>query len=190
MCMCGSFLLQVSILLNQLRSSIHWSYWFWPLEADLEELGTRHVQILFMDGCSKQNLDSGSPGQKKVSPTRQPALFVIKLRKLLTTCWWRVFSPVRSGSLCCKCSTCKPWLHKTIFPSLSGGWLLVPEWMAWLRKVWTPSLSWEHGPSGSTATAASSMGFHPMFLVLFRSSRKSCTSGPLLGLEECHISSP
>jgi hypothetical protein len=105
---------------------------------------------------------------------------------LLVAC---VFS-VRSGLLHCKCSTCKPWLHRTIFPSLNGGWLLAIEWMGWLGKAWTPSLSWECGPSGSTATAAFSMGFHPMFLVLFLSSRKSCTSGPLMGLEECHISSP
>jgi len=71
-----------------------------------------------------------------------------------------------------------------------GGQLQVQEWMARSKKVWTPSSYWELGPSGNTVIDVSSMGLLLRFLVWFLPSKRSYTSGLLLGLEECHTSSP
>jgi len=114
---------------------------------------------------------------------------MIRLRKLQSTCWSHVFSPDKSGSLPCKHKTHKPWLHWMTSSFLIGGWPLALEWMVWLKKVLTPFLFWEPGPSGNIATTASLMVSLVMCLVLFRSSEKIYASGLLLGLEECHTSS-
>jgi len=85
-----------------------------------------------------------------------------------------------------------PWLvHRpTYLFFFIGGQLQVQEWMARSKKVWTPSSYWELGPSGNTVIDVSSMGLLLRFLVWFLPSKRSYTSGLLLGLEECHTSSP
>lgn len=77
---------------------------------------------------------------RKGLPHQQHVLFVIRLRNMLTTCWSHAFSLGKFGSLFCKLTTCKPWLHKLTFLSLSGGWQLALVWMVWLKKDLTPFL--------------------------------------------------
>ena len=99
--------------------------------------------------------------QKKDSLTRQPVLFVTKIGKPLTICWYPVYLVGKYGLMFYNTLAYRSWHHK-----LGKGHLRIGErpqtagFQGKYRRVSIPSSFYVPGPCGITAIVVYLMAFH------------------------------